>query len=434
MEKKDTISEEIIIVGSRYGELADILNPLYKEGETIEEKEIIKMLGGDMVLLHPTHNRYDQYAVGVYTLSQQLLGFVWMCQSPSICDWLDDNNKEYIKAHIRQVNTKFGIMMAMPDKPVKLKYRERTSFSIDLDWASNIPEVLPSITEQSLGLGIALLRDELEEAEAWSGTLQKRINNLLRNLPLDLSAHRYLESMELYEMMKDSPIAQVRGQSMLVLQSLVVRGSKEQMTWWVNHWLPDFFRDAAEGDLLGIYEAANYTLERVEGLLNGSPENLFYLFKVNRERFAYHLFYSQLPQPVYNRLLTLLAVREAMLDNTKSQPHCDMPSNPVANSIKTAVDILKVEGVLKHLYDYTFVMQLMNETDGMPHYDTPQSFLNHFKQLGIAPLPDASSINRILNKMLGKYPNWTFVGKDKTETDRRNNVGRRYQNAYKYGK
>ena len=137
MDITDTISEEIIIVGSRYGKLADVLNPLYKEGETIEEKEIIKMLGGDMVLLHPTQNRYDQYAVGVYTLSQQLLGFVWMCQSPSICDWLDDNHKEYIKAHIRQVNTKFGIMMAMPDKPVKLKYRERTSFSIDLDWASN---------------------------------------------------------------------------------------------------------------------------------------------------------------------------------------------------------------------------------------------------------------------------------------------------------
>ena len=96
-----------------------------------------------------------------------------------------------------------------------------------------------------------------------------------------------------------------------------------------------------------------------------------------------------------------------------------------------AVNILKVEGVLKHMYDYTFVMQLMNETEGMPHYDTPQSFLKHFAQLGIAPLPDVSSINRIFSKMVGKFPNWTFVNKDKTETVRRNNVGRRYLNAYK---
>ena len=33
----------------------------------------------------------------------------------------------------------------------------------------------------------------------------------------------------------------------------------------------------------------------------------------------------------------------------------------------------------------------------------------------------------------GKFPNWTFMGKDKTETDRRNNVGRRFMNAYKMG-
>ena len=71
------------------------------------------------------------------------------------------------------------------------------------------------------------------------------------------------------------------------------------------------------------------------------------------------------------------------------------------------------------------------ETEGLPHYDTPQLFLKHFAQLGIAPLPDVSSINRIFSKMVGKFPNWTFVNKDKTETVRRNNVGRRYLNAYK---
>ena len=100
---------------------------------------------------------------------------------------------------------------------------------------------------------------------------------------------------------------------MLLLATLVHRGSRDQMTWWVEHWLPDFFRDAAEGDLLGLFKAANFTLERVEELLNHAPENLFYLYKVNKFRFANHLYYSALPQPIYNRLLTLLAVREAMM-------------------------------------------------------------------------------------------------------------------------
>lgn len=59
METTNTFSEEIIIVGSRYGELAGVLNPLYKEGRPMEEEDITRMLGGDMVLLHPTQNRYD---------------------------------------------------------------------------------------------------------------------------------------------------------------------------------------------------------------------------------------------------------------------------------------------------------------------------------------------------------------------------------------
>ena len=48
-------------------------------------------------------------------------------------------------------------------------------------------------------------------------------------------------------------------------------------------------------------------------MLDRAPANLFYLYKYNRERFAFHLYYAALPQNIYNRLLTLLAVREAML-------------------------------------------------------------------------------------------------------------------------
>ena len=174
----------------------------------------------------------------------------------------------------------------------------------------------------------------------------------------------------------------------------------------------------------------------VEELLRKAPERLFQLYLVNRYRFATHLYYSRLSQRAYDRLLTLLAVREAMLAKQASGPAEKREAEPEEmfsddERIIKAVNILKVEGVLKHMYDYTFVMQLMNETEGMPHYDTPQSFLKHFAQLGIAPLPDVSSINRIFSKMVGKFPNWTFVNKDKTETVRRNNVGRRYLNAYK---
>ena len=427
---------EIIIVGSRYGELASVVKPLYATMTPVTQTDIKEKLGGDVVYLSPTDNQFDDDAVGVFTVSQQLLGYVWMYQSYGLKQMLKNSGKRYVKAQISRMNTTFGLMMATSDGSWTLDANVQGNTIDAPTWAIDLPEVLTSMTSQSLTLGIDLLSDELRESAAWSDRLRQRIDNVLRHLPLDLSASHCQECMEVYRQMKQSTIAEVRHHSELLLQTLVSRGSQQQMEWWTEHWLTDFFASAASSDLLRLYEADGWTLERVEELLRKAPERLFQLYLVNKYRFATHLYYSRLSQRAYDRLLTLLAVREAMLAKQASGPAEKREAEPEEmfsddERIIKAVNILKVEGVLKHMYDYTFVMQLMNETEGMPHYDTPQSFLKHFAQLGIAPLPDVSSINRIFSKMVGKFPNWTFVNKDKTETVRRNNVGRRYLNAYK---
>ncbi len=425
---------EIIIVGSRYGELASVVKPLYAMMTPVAQTEIKEKLGGDMVYLSPTDNQFDDDAVGVFTVSQQLLGYVWMYQSYGLKQMLRNSGKRYVKAQISRMNTTFGLLMATSDGSWTLDANVQDNTIDAPTWAVDLPEVLTSMTSQSLTLGLDLLSDELRESTAWSDRLRQRIDNVLRHLPLDLSASHCQECMEVYRQMKQSTIAEVRSHSELLLQTLVSRGSQQQMEWWTEHWLTDFFASAASSDLLRLYEADGWTLERVEELLRKAPERLFQLYLVNKYRFATHLYYSRLSQRAYDRLLTLLAVREAMLAKQSSDPAEKREAEEMFSDderIIKAVNILKVEGVLKHMYDYTFVMQLMNETEGMPHYDTPQSFLKHFAQLGIAPLPDVSSINRIFSKMVGKFPNWTFVNKDKTETVRRNNVGRRYLNAYK---
>lgn len=425
---------EIIIVGSRYGELASVVKPLYATMTPVTQTDIKEKLGGDVVYLSPTDNQFDDDAVGVFTVSQQLLGYVWMYQSYGLKQMLRNSGKRYVKAQISRMNTTFGLLMATSDGSWTLDANVQDNTIDAPTWAIDLPEVLTSMTSQSLTLGLDLLSDELRESAAWSDRLRQRIDNVLRHLPLDLSASHCQECMEVYRQMKQSTIAEVRSHSELLLQTLVSRGSQQQMEWWTEHWLTDFFASAASSDLLRLYEADGWTLERVEELLRKAPERLFQLYLVNKYRFATHLYYSRLSQRAYDRLLTLLAVREAMLAKQSSDPaEKHEPEEMFSDDerIIKAVNILKVEGVLKHMYDYTFVMQLMNETEGMPHYDTPQSFLKHFAQLGIAPLPDVSSINRIFSKMVGKFPNWTFVGKDKTETVRRNNVGRRYLNAYK---
>ena len=312
MDKQDSPSEEIVIVGSRYGALADVVTPLFEKGIPIEAENIKSVLGGNEVILSPVKNDYDPHAVGVYTISQRLLGYVWMYQSHAMRLWMKKNQKTYIMAHITSVLSNVGVLTATAETPLQLEIVDRNE-APDWGWAADIPEVLTCITEQSLSLAIDLLHDELKVAEEWSPRLQMRIDNLLRFLPMDLSAIRYKESIELYSLMKQSPIEEVRRQSEFVLHSFVKRGSAHQMQWWVESWLPDFFRNAAESDLLGLFKADHYTLERVEAMLDGAPYHLYHQFKVNRFRFAWQLYYDALPQELYNRLLSLLAVRELMI-------------------------------------------------------------------------------------------------------------------------
>ena len=321
MNVQEKSTEEIVIVGSRYGELADVLRPLYRQMAPMAQEDIKKMLGGDVVYFSPTFNQFDDEAVGVYTPSQRLLGYVWMYQSHGLRRQMACSGRRYIKARVNRVNTAFGLMMAEPQEGCRLETDIR-SRDYDLTWAADLPEVLTSVTEQSLALGIALLGDELREAVMWSDSLRQRIDNVLRDLPMDLSAANCEGCMALYQLMRQSPIAEVRHQGELLLQTLVSRASEQQMEWWVEQWLPRFFQEAAEGDLLGIYESAGYTLDGVEALLKMAPESLFHLYKVNRQRFAYSLYYAALPQPLYNRLLTLLAVREAMLE--KEVENCEL--------------------------------------------------------------------------------------------------------------
>ena len=325
MDISNEITQEIVIVGSRYGDFTDVLKPYYEKGEPIEQKDIKTLLGSDVVYLQPVSNNDDPYAVGVFVTMKKRLGFVWKDQSPSLREHMMANNKKFYKAHIKRINTRYGLMMAEATLHGKLPDDVCRVIDFDEGWAKNIPETVISITEQSLALGFAMLCDELPEMKQWNDTLENRFTNLKQDLPADLSGRHIPESRELYDKMKTSGIKEVRESCDEMLHAYVSRGSDENMKRWANIWLPQFFREFAASGLLGLFEAANYTLERVDALLNQAPAGLFYLYKFNRERFAFHLYYAAQPQEIYNRLLTLLAVREAMLEKMSKEenPHTE---------------------------------------------------------------------------------------------------------------
>jgi hypothetical protein len=128
MESIDTTdsSEEIVIVGSKYGELADVVNPLYEKGEPIEKKDIARLLGSETVYLRPKRNEYDKYAVGVYTENSNLLGYVWTWQSYAVREWLKEKKMDYVPVNINRINSRTELMMATSSMPMKLGKANRS--------------------------------------------------------------------------------------------------------------------------------------------------------------------------------------------------------------------------------------------------------------------------------------------------------------------
>ena len=104
---------------------------------------------------------------------------------------------------------------------------------------------------------------------------------------------------------------------------------------------------------------------------------------------------------------------------------------PEGCKIKKSIEKLKEEKILKYKYDYTWVMEVMNQTENMPHFDTPSSFINYLKAMGIEQLPSEDSINKKQNDFSGTFPEWKFKDCDITEATRRINVGKRFLKIYR---
>jgi hypothetical protein len=127
----------------------------------------------------------------------------------------------------------------------------------------------------------------------------------------------------------------------------------------------------------------------------------------------------------------MVALKPELEKHQKSSKTQDDEVTGDDERIAKSIKVMNEEGTLKHLYDYTWVMEVMNQTKDLPHFDTPASFITYMEDLGIRRLPSESTINKKQGKFNGKFPNWVFTDCDKTEAMRRINVGKRFLSLYR---
>ena len=92
---------------------------------------------------------------------------------------------------------------------------------------------------------------------------------------------------------------------------------------------------------------------------------------------------------------------------------------------------LREEKVLKYKYDYTWVMEVANKTDGMPTFHTPKSLIDFLQAHHIDFIPSEDSIQKKQNVFTGDFPDWLFTDCDTKAASRRINVGKRLLNIYR---
>lgn len=100
---------------------------------------------------------------------------------------------------------------------------------------------------------------------------------------------------------------------------------------------------------------------------------------------------------------------------------------------RKAITELKEEHVLRKPRDYAWIMTSIEQQviSDLKAFESPQSFIDYLRRLGITHLPNRSTLSRAYNTIIGKFPEWTFLDEpDLGEVLRRKTVVVRFMSAF----
>ena len=101
--------------------------------------------------------------------------------------------------------------------------------------------------------------------------------------------------------------------------------------------------------------------------------------------------------------------------------------------IVRAIREMRENGAFRYPSDYTYIMVATNEgmVKGIPFFYSPKEYLDYMKELGLDGLPGRTTLYDTINKMRGRYPDWSFSDSPKTaEILRRKNIVKQFLSAF----
>lgn len=111
----------------------------------------------------------------------------------------------------------------------------------------------------------------------------------------------------------------------------------------------------------------------------------------------------------------------------------ELRTDAVEHRMRRAIEQLKEDGVLKHPFDHTWIMVVVQQgfAEGLKPFRSSQSYRDYLREIGVKKFPCRSTLSCAYKKYSGRWPNLIFSDTDDPkETLRRNNVGRRFLCAF----
>lgn len=332
MNSKDTNTNinNIYIVGMNHGDVSDKVKKLFSETDDNNLNATSKLgdtFKSNMVYLLPEEdNPFDKNAVAVYLESHERLGYVCRHYAPMVQSHIKRKGVGCISAQLSGYN-KTAELISCRTEDIVLPEPLSPAQDSNEDWYLSLPVMRRTAGEIQLDTARKILYCALKEKHEWNDYLQNHIQTCERLMWLDLSQEASVLNMNIFFLMYNSPIMEVREASERFFRLLTNIGGDDCCKRWAL-WLHTISESKDAKSVTKKIKCQDNSIQGIDYYLRKLSGDLFLDYLDDPSVFSKRLYYMNIPNKKYRRILTLLAIRHNLLlqGETTSSKQGNTPS------------------------------------------------------------------------------------------------------------